>query len=115
LAAKIAERHFTYVLLDLSSSVEVGVEAEEAAKKPPATRLQTNPDSTAPVAVPFVLAPPVVPAFVVSPLPIIGMNIEPDFGAIISSRLGVPAVTFCVANNLGRGSGGSKSERACTH
>ena len=80
--------------------------------KQPAVGLKFDPDTVAPIAAPFVLAPPIFVVFALFPPPTIGMNRNPVFRTVFMPHLDMPAITLAVANNLCRCSGGSQSQRA---
>src|SRR5215469_47113 len=61
-------------------------------------RLEFFPDAIPPVAAAFVLAPPEFVMFPLRPFPAIGMNREPEFGAVAIPLLGMPAIALTIAN-----------------
>jgi hypothetical protein len=64
-------------------------------------RSKFDPDIIAPIPAPIVLTPPVFGIFVLFPLPIIGIDIKPEFRTIFISLLGVPTIALFVTNDLG--------------
>src|SRR5258706_1456224 len=73
--------------------------AEMAEVKQPAVGLKFDPDTVAPIAAPFVLAPPKFVVFALFPFPIIGMNRDAEFRTVFMPHLDMPAITLAVANN----------------
>jgi hypothetical protein len=61
--------------------------------------LNFDPRAAAPMAVTFVLAPPI--AFGAEPPPIVGVDVEPRFRFVLDPTAHVPAVTFVIADDRG--------------
>jgi hypothetical protein len=61
--------------------------------------LKHDPSAVAPIATPFVLAPPEF--IVLAPSPVIRMNYKPEFRAKHIPLLDMPAITLGVANDVG--------------
>ena len=72
--------------------------------------LEFDPDAIAPVAVAFVLAPPVL--LVLGPFPAVRTNGELEVGMKVVP-LDVPAIAFAVARNLGRRCGYTEGQGTC--
>jgi hypothetical protein len=61
--------------------------------------LEADPNAAVPVAVAFVLAPLVM--LLLTPLPAVGVNVQPELGLVIHLPFDVPAVALVVADDLG--------------
>src|SRR5262249_19748052 len=76
--------------------------------------LDFDPDAIAPIAVAFVLAPPVLLVLVLGPFPAVRMDGELKAGMKIVP-LDVPAIAFAVARNLGRRCRYTEGQGTCSN
>jgi hypothetical protein len=67
-----------------------------------AKALELDPNSLTPVASSFVLTPTIFIGFSISPPPIVAIDLETKFGAVLIFLFYVPAVAFLIANDRGR-------------
>jgi hypothetical protein len=86
-------------------------ECSELDLEQPPIVAEIDPDTAAPIAMPFVFAPPGVLVVGFSPFPIIEMNVKLQLWLIAGAFLDVLAITLGVANDIGRRS--RSGQRQC--
>jgi hypothetical protein len=74
--------------------------------------LELDPNTLTPVASPFMLTPTILIGFSISPPPIVAVDVETKFGAVLVFLFDVPAIAFLIANDRGRRTCRSQSKNA---